>query len=295
MKIEYVLNKETCFYYWVQTESGWNNEVKNILKSSEKPLHLLAELYTGRLMSPESQKISKITDVLRKDFGENVWKIHHDELTNWKKQLESYDYSKIDEKIGQIIHFLDSNFDPKELSKVYIVQNSPDGNSAGHTLAGTNDVIFRPAGINGNQAIENAVSVIVHEYIHLIEQKTKLARELYRESFLETIGKNNISAPKNYKWKNIYTEIIAYCFTNNITGGLLSPIIHNKPMPSVEKMRQSFEKMVAENRHNTNHVISWVALNIQDDVVNYLKNGKMIDKVLIDKISNKLQNFYLTI
>ena len=91
-----------------------------------------------------------------------------------------------------------------------------------------------------------------------------------------------------------YVEVLVYCFDSTITGVYLRQEIYQKPRPTVNEMKDGFYRLVKQNRHNTNHIINWAAINILSDVEEYIENGKKIDQNITDKISKVFLEFYLT-
>lgn len=320
MNLDFVIDKNTCFYYWVQGICGWDpmlmdkavknyladavtliaeeqnealNNVCNILKSSEDPRMILRELYSGDIVSDDSKKIVKVSKLLVQVF-EPVWKDSLKELEKWQEVLRSIDLSVFDEDMKRLVYFFDSSFDINKLCKVYIVQNKLDVGTIGLTIAGSSSMIVRPTSSNKDNAISSTLSVIVHEYIHMIERESRVSRELFKKSFEDIIKNYHLDSLDGYSWNMMYVEAIVYVFTNNINLGYFSEKIHGTKKPSIEEMKPSFEKMVQEKRHNSNHVISWVALNILPEVSRYIEEDKQIDRDLANLISHSYLDFYLT-
>ncbi len=92
----------------------------------------------------------------------------------------------------------------------------------------------------------------------------------------------------------MYVEAIAHCFVSPIIGGYLRPELFDKARPTMLEMESGFWKLVEEKAQTTEHIISWVALNILSDVEEYINNGKELDQYIVDKIGQLFAEFYLT-
>ncbi len=320
MNIDIRINQDTCFYYWVQTISGWSiysgeagayeyyqamlgnisetestsiRKVRSVLNKSTDPRKTLAELYSGDIISDESKSIVKLAKNLQKTFIP-VWEESKPTLDIWRKKLEKINFSVFKYQMDQIVRFLDADFNTDEPLVLYLIQNPPFGAAIGHTISNSSFILIHPAGSDRINQESTTKNTIIHEYIHAIEFRSNITRNLFKESYKKLIEPHSITAPTGYDWKMIYIETIAYCFANNITGGYFRPETYNAPRPNIEEMKDSFYKMVARKQYNTNHIISWVALNILSDVELYINQQKSIDQHLTDKISKLFLEFYLT-
>lgn len=319
MNLEIIIDKNTCFYYWVQLISNWDpypidpksynyylykiklskvqniaiNKIKDILQNDEKSRLTLAQLYLNKIENDEAKEIAKQSEILKEVF-ESVWQESLPNLEKWRESLKSVDFNRFYESMGKIINFLDSDFDLKELYTLYLIQNAPLAGVIGHAINGTNFILVRPP---SNQQVglnNNIISIITHEYIHLIEHKSKISRTILKNSYDKYITTNNISSPKGYTWRSMYVESLVYCFADNVIGGYLRPETYNKPRPTINEMKDSIWKVLDKNKHNTRYVISWAALNILPDVEEYIEKGLKIDQKIADKLSKIFLEFYFT-
>lgn len=311
MNLEITIDKKTCFYYWVQLVSGWDsypaglatyynswrnrfepsdkqknalNNIKNILKAAKNPRLILSELYSNSVNSTESKKIIKQSEQLEV-FFENIWEETLPNLKLWSNFLKSADFTCFKYPMKKIANFLDSDFDLSSAYTLYLLQNMPLNGPVGHAIKGTDFILFCPP-VRENKEIErDVISVIVHEYIHLIEFKSKTSRLLFEKSINKYIISKNIPSPNGYSWTAMYFEVLVACFANTITGGYLRPEIYSKPMPTIVEMQGGFNRIVKEKRYNTDHIINWAALNILPDVIECIEKGLKINQKIIDKVS----------
>lgn len=320
MNLEIVIDKNTCFYYWIQVISGWDahaidsktynyfesaiseltepeesslSEIKRILEKSEEARWILADLYNADLSRKESKKIVQLSEQF-KDRFEAIWQDNSSNLESWLALIVLEDFRRFNEPMKKIVDFLDADFDLYSKYEVYLLQNSELGGAGGHTINNTQFLLLRPPGYKQTHKTNNLVAVIAHEYIHAIEFKSKISRGLFKKSYDTHIDASNIKAPEGYTWKMMYVEVLVYCFASTITGGYLRQEIYQKPRPTVNEMKDGFYRLVKQNRHNTNHIINWAAINILSDVEEYIENGKKIDQNITDKISKVFLEFYLT-
>lgn len=318
MKLDFKVDKKACFYYWLQAVSGWDihssetesyqyyqnllnstpneeqgaiSQIKDLLLSSTNPRQVLAELYASRPELNEAMKIAQLAKPLEPLF-EPVWQEAQLGLQTWRKRLKSMDFDDFTPPLQRIAHFLDSAFEPEERVAVYLIQSPTSAGASGHHISGTGFILLHPPG-EGRAGQEAAIiSTILHEYVHLVEFRSKTTVGLFRQSYESHIRPRKINPPPGCTWKYMYREAIAYCFANSITGGYFRPETFQKPRPTVDEMQAGFWRLVKRGGHNTNHVISWVALNVLAEVEDYIDQGKAIDQKIADRIGELYAGFY---
>jgi len=321
MNLKYIVSKDACFYYWLQAVSNWDahascepaykyyqdklgelttkqtdalSQIAKILLASVRPRKLLAELYSSHPSSEDAHFIVTLSESFKQIFHNTVWHDSEAILEQWKSDLENYKNEALLDRIQQIKHFLKSDFDIDSTIKVYLLQNPSFMGSAGHAIKDTDFILLHPNCSNNPEKLPNTINSLVHEYIHHIENASAISRDLFKESYLKTIGKADLPGPKGYVWKMVYVETLIYAFTNNFYYGILRPDIYNKTALLPEDVKDSFDQIVSDNKYDTNNVIAWVALNVQQDVKKYLDDAKTLDSDLVDKISDLLLDIYLT-
>lgn len=320
MNLKITIDKNACFYYWIQIISSWDSyqagleiyydnwrdgfkpsdkqkhaldNIKNILHAARKPRLILSELYSNNINSVESKKIIKQSEQLESTF-DNIWKEILPNLKLWSDFLKSVDFAHFEHSMKKIAGFLDSDFDLDGFHILYLLQNIPLAGPAGHAIKGTDFILFCPPVRKNKEQERDVISVIVHEYIHLIEFGSKTSRVLFEKSIDKYIISKDISSPSGYSWMAIYQEVLVACFANTITGGYMRPEIYNRPLPTIGEMQEGFNTILKENRYNTNHIINWAALNILPDVNERIEKGLKINQEITDKIGRIFSDFYLT-
>lgn len=316
MRYEFILRKETCFFYWVQASCGWKkydpevtsyryfkekaspfsrdeyvafNKIADILSSSNQPRSILAELYEGMAMNAEAKCILEFSEKLQSKF-EDIWPDIEVTLLQSKKQLEKIDFSQFNVHMRDIATFLDSSLDDEPI-KVYLLQNSSDAPPVGHQIENTAFILLHPG--MQKSAIKNntTIGTLLHETIHILEFRSKLTRRLTYAAYNDSIKQESKNASAGMTWKMVYAEVIVYCFINNITGGYLRPEVFGMLRPKVDDMREGFNRLRSKKRQSTQDVLAWIALNIQDDVERYLEDGRRFDDHIAHNISTLLLEY----
>lgn len=315
MNLVIEINQDTAFHYWLQRIASWDvpapgsdindfytegikfskkqlaalEEIKTVLQASPRPYLTLSDLYLNNYLLEESRKIISLAKLLRESFDDVVWRKTKPHLESAAKVLQATDFSRFDRHIKSIINFLDSDFDMNDELRISLLPNKPGNGMAGHMIKGSRQIQLRPT-----ENLNNMVRVIAHEYIHEIENESRITRSLIKRAFKKYIEPNDLEHPPEYFWKMMFIESIVYCFADQTTGGYLYPETHGGPRPTVEGMQEGFHRIVRENRYNTNHVLSWAGLNILSDVEKYIENDWVIDQRIVNKIGRILRDFYLT-
>ena len=310
------INKDTCFYYWIQVMSRWdphlaetdanmyyrNNfrltttqedilyEIKSIISNHPKPFLLLAELYSGSLVSGDSVKIRDLSEVFRGDF-DSIWHIGESKLVDWTKKLTDIRLESFYVDFVKISHFLGAKL-PSSPMTAYILLNPKDMQPTGHAISGTNFILLRPSGQTGNPALRATIATLVHEYIHMIEYNSKITRELFKSSYDEIVRTSGAECPAGYLWPALYAETIVRIFANRVTGGYLREKVYDKPRPTVTDMKTGFDKMYNTGSITTEQILSWIALNVLDDTIAYMKLNKQLDRKIVDDISRLFVKYY---
>lgn len=321
MNIDIKINKEAAFYYWIQAVAQWDvppaekksydfyadafnrtatekekivvASIKEILINSNDPRMILAELYTNKPKKKDAFEIQDKATTLLHHF-EPIWSESLPVLRFWSNEIKKNNLNLLRKDLNEVSNFLSSTFELNERLALYLLPNIPNGDSLGHMINGTSFLLLHPAWHEKSTAGATTFNTILHEYIHAIEFASKIDSILFKKSYETIIAPEQLSSPPGYTWNMIFRETIVYVFANNITGGYFKPKIFQTPKPTIEEMKDGFEKIVKEHRHTTSHVIAWVALNIQNDVMQYINEKKVIDNVISNKISKLFRDFYLT-
>lgn len=315
MRLDVLISEAACFHYWVQAVSGWDphaidgetyeyyagtlsaehgpilGKIRAVLQGTKEPRRVLAELYSGNAKTHGAKEIETLARPLSEAF-ESIWRENLSHLEKWRFDLRSIDPAKFAKPMQEIIDFLDSDITLHDTFTLYLVQNPPGHGPAGLAISNTDFILVRPSNTQKRTAFSNTLSVIAHEYIHAIEQRSGSSRELFKRSYDKYISAIAVTAPIGYTWKMMYVEALVYCFASTVTRGYLSPEIYGKPRPTVSEMENGFREVMKRNDHTATDIINWIGLNLLPDVEKYIMIGKKIDQHIADKISELLLEFY---
>lgn len=321
VNLDVIVDRGLAFYDWVQKICRWTtprpgfdiydfyiedvefsdehlaiiDEIKGILQNDKRPYQIISDLYENKYQSKKSKRVTELAKPLRKSFDDNIWRISKPHLELVAKTLETFDFGKFDKHIKSIAKFLDSDINLNDKLQVYLLPNRPDADTTtGNVIIDSKQIRLRPSKVSDDSQVRGMISVLVHEYIHTIENQSRVTQSLMKKSYEKYIEKNNLKRPLEYSWRLVFMESLVYCFANSTTGGYLRPETYDKPRPTVEEMQKGFYKIVDEQRYDTRHILSWVGLNIQPDVEEYIKDGRVIDQHITDRIGRILRDFYLT-
>ena len=321
MGIVFSVDKQTTFYYWLQIVAGWDDssavdaesaayytgqihsmlsqeqqkalhDVKYLLQYNSNPRQLLAELYAGNTRSHDAQTIVERALPCMPLFEALVWRDTQKTMLMWRDLLQAYNFARTNELLVNIKTFLASTFDLHTTLTVYVLPNIPDAGVIGHRISGTDFILLRPYIEYRQSAIANVVTVVLHEYIHVIESCSKRSRTLMKQPYEICITASHIRPPHGFTWKSMYIEALVYCFANNIPGGYARTVVSGKPLPRVEEFQRGFHRLRAKGAATTNDAIAWAGLCITDIVAQYIDEGKVIDAEIVDHIGCVYQDMY---
>lgn len=318
MNIRIRINFETNFYYWVQAMCKWATydaetrqyvfyrdtaptldssqkdalkAIADVLTQAERPRLLLAELYFNHSTSPEAKTIIEYSASLRGTFTE-VWKKEELVLIEKQAYFDSFFTSDLENKMREIALFLDSNLKIETTIDLYLLINPPFAGSIGHTIQQYDAILLHPAGDDFDTARNLTRNTALHEYVHLIENRSNRTGRLCRDSYDQHIKPFQYAPPNGYSWKSLYSEVLVCCFANNVTGGLLKPETYGGSVPDINTLKAGFYKHSVTN-HSIYKVIAWVALQLQPDIEWYLESGKTIDAALVAKMYELISRFII--
>ena len=310
MKIKFTANKTTNYYYWLQALSGWDNPNNDIevsddvllraivslresLERAPNPRSVLSELYTSRITTSEALEIQQLVQPAEEYF-DRIWALNKDILFTKQHDLQHVDFNAYDRTIQSIVQFLDAQFDTTKTYTTQLLINDKNSHAVGHALRNTNYTLVMPDVSNKETAQSNTLMTVMHEYIHHVEFSSKITRPILKNAYEKYIG-NNIDSPAGHDWQSMFVEALVFSLASKRIGGLLRPLIYDKPSPSVEEMKPGFMRRVSRNDLTTYDVINWVALHIVVDIEEYLSKGKTFDQGIADKIGKTYKEFYLTL
>ncbi|WP_129693562.1 hypothetical protein [Candidatus Nanosynsacchari sp. TM7_ANC_38.39_G1_1] len=307
MNIIATINKNTAFFYWLQTVSKWDtsyafehplftyyhqviqpadnlilSQVRTIIQSDLNPYDILRKLYGGEFDDEKSRLIAHISTPLIDRF-DSIWQDCYESLVMWRNAINDFSYDDLYLQLQKIAVFLGLDRQAVQDSTVFLLPPRPEASGpAGHKISSSNFILLRPPYSFNDQKKEAVRIVILHEYAHGLIQQSKLFQEAGRLSYETLILPKKLVSPSGYTWRSVYNELLAYCIASRTIGGYLSPQLTGRPYPAVDELRPSFERLLAKRKPTSNQIINWASLHMLPKLTDYIEEGKTIDAVIFE-------------
>ena len=308
MNIIATINKNTAFFYWLQTVSKWDtsyafehplftyyyqviqptdnlilSQVRTIIQSDPNPYDILRKLYGGEFDDEKSRLIAHISTPLINRF-DSIWQDCHENLDVWRDVINDFSYNDLYMQLQKIAIFLGLEKQAIKDNAIFLLPpRLKASNPAGHKISSSNFILLRPPYSFNDQKKEAVRIVILHEYTHGLIQQSKLFQEAGRSSYEKFILPKKLVSPPGYTWRSVYNELLAYCIASRtIGGGYLSPQLTGKPRSTVNDMRPSFDRLLAKRKPTSNQIINWASLHMLPKLTDYIEEGKLIDAAIFE-------------
>ena len=308
MNIIATINKNTAFFYWLQTVSKWDtsyafehplftyyhqviqpadnlilSQVRTIIQSDPNPYDILRKLYGGEFDDEKSRLIAHISTPLVDRF-DSIWQDCHENLDAWRDVINDFSYNDLYMQLQKIAVFLGLEKQAIKDNAIFLLPpRLKASNPAGHKISSSNFILLRPPYLFNDQKKEAVRIVILHEYAHGLIQQSKLFQEAGRSSYEKFILPKKLVSPPGYTWRSVYNELLAYCIASRtIGGGYLSPQLTGKPRSTVNDMRPSFDRLLAKRKPTSNQIINWASLHMLPKLTDYIEGGKLIDAAIFE-------------
>ena len=308
MNIIATINKNTAFFYWLQTVSKWDtsyafehplftyyhqviqpadnlilSQVRTIIQSDPNPYDILRKLYGGEFDDEKSRLIAHISSPLVDRF-DSIWQDCHENLGIWRDVVNDFSYNDLYMQLQKIAVFLGLEKQAIKDNAIFLLPPRLKASSpAGHKISSSNFILLRPPYLFNDQKKEAVRIVILHEYAHGLIQQSKLFQEAGRSSYEKFILPKKLVSPPGYTWRSVYNELLAYCIASRtIGGGYLSPQLTGKPRSTVNDMRPSFDRLLAKRKPTSNQIINWASLHMLPKLTDYIEGGKLIDAAIFE-------------
>ena len=308
MNIIATINKNTAFFYWLQTVSKWDtsyafehplftyyyqviqptdnlilSQVRTIIQSDPNPYDILRKLYGGEFDDKKSRLIAHISTPLIDRF-DSIWQDCHENLDAWCDVINDFSYNDLYMQLQKIAVFLGLEKQAIKDNAIFLLPpRLKASNPAGHKISSSNFILLRPPYSFNDQKKEAVRIVILHEYAHGLIQQSKLFQEAGRSSYEKFILPKKLVSPPGYMWRSVYNELLAYCIASRtIGGGYLSPQLTGKPRSTVNDMRPSFDRLLAKRKPTSNQTINWASLHMLPKLTDYIEEGKLIDAAIFE-------------
>ena len=308
MNIIATINKNTAFFYWLQTVSKWDtsyafehplftyyhqviqpadnlilSQVRTIIQSDPNPYDILRKLYGGEFDDEKSRLIAHISTPLIDRFN-SIWQDCNENLDVWCDVINDFSYNDLYMQLQKIAVFLGLEKQAIKDNVIFLLPPRLKASSpAGHKISSSDFILLRPPYSFNDQKKEAVRIVILHEYAHGLIQQSKLFQEAGRSSYEKFILPKKLVSPPGYTWRSVYNELLAYCIASRtIGGGYLSPQLTGKPRSTVNDMRPSFDRLLAKRKPTSNQIINWASLHMLPKLTDYIEEGKLIDAAIFE-------------
>ncbi len=317
MNIIATINKNTAFFYWLQTVSKWDtsyafehplftyyhqviqpadnlilSQVRTIIQSDPNPYDILRKLYGGEFDDEKSRLIAHIYTPLIDRF-DSIWQDCNENLDTWCDVINDFSYNDLYMQLQKIAVFLGLEKQAIKDNVIFLLPPRLKASSpAGHKISSSNFILLRPPYSFNDQKKEAVRIVILHEYAHGLIQQSKLFQEAGRLSYETLILPKKLVSPSGYTWRSVYNELLAYCIASRTIGGYLNPQLTGKPCPTIDDMRLSFERLLAKQRPTSNQIINWASLHMLPKLTDYIEEGKLIDAAIFEPAIKVVDELY---
>lgn len=308
MKYKFIIDKEACFYDWIQSFISWrshfsekentlflrehkelNIKEKETLKKLEDFLSgsngslRLWNRYENKFMWSIKEKILwKNVRLVFEDKFNKIWEERLPQLQEWKTILENYNFLVIENHLHASALFFNSSL-PNNV-RVKLLFSSDDGLPGGASLPQKfkNVVLLNVAGCNFNE-LDRAIGVLIHETMHLTIWDSKQMDYILQDSF------RNIILPKKikigpWKWKNLIHESligsVASRRLNNYFGRVISGVNNEK----VIKDSVDIEKIFPDANDQFGLLARKLSFLVEEEISSYINKNRKFDKYLSDNI-----------
>ncbi|MCP6720191.1 MAG: hypothetical protein KJI72_02640 [Patescibacteria group bacterium] len=296
---KFVIDKEANFSYWTQLlvgKWGWyfeeNNanifreehgpfsdeeqkaleKFKSILQKEKNQYYWLWSRYDGlSFKNPQEQKeYSFIKDVLGKRFN-LLWDNELPSLKKWADILKQYNFQKLIQVLQKIAMFLGVNNGivfPVRV-KLLISGDFPTG----ATRSDFRDLMTLNVSRVSTSQKHRVIGVIVHEFVHIINNRRKLITKFMENTSLPTLI---IEPERGYRWKYLVTETILTSIASQRSNTFVGKFLD---FSELEKRNdeEGLKHKKPLGAYSYEFFIRVAASRVLPETSRYLDAGKVID------------------
>lgn len=303
------INKEACFFYWIQSSIEWNwyfnqkeydkwiqitgiftdkekkilKYFKDILQKENNGYTWLWDRYVGNKTdnNDEIKKIDELKKILENKFN-ILWKSEYPKLLQWKKKLEKYDLDDFNDDFKKIHRF----FGVKDnRQKITVSLCFGWGRKSGGNVKREfpNNILLTLSNSDMTE-MNQVLKTLFHENIHLIEYSSN-KNILFKKSYEKIIIPLKISK-QSQSWRHLIIESIISSIVG-IDVGYLDRKIGIKD--TSKKIKVTREKNKIKNYGDK---IKNISKKISKLTERYIRERKTIDKDYSDFVLNALKKVY---
>lgn len=314
IKYNFIVDKETCFVYWVQSliKWGWyfdkkefdyyrglakpltNNEkkslelLKSILqKNGNQFLWLWNRYAEKKIENPEEYRIWKVIRLNLSDKFEAVWAKEKKNLQCWQKILNKYSFRFLAAPYKKIYNFFKAKTPKnKQTINVKLCFHWDKKFPAAHVQRNFKNLIILNISNTKQIEIKRIINILAHETIHKIEYASPLSPILLKNSYKKIIKPKRIEI-EGIKWKHLLTETIITSMASLRFNSYIDRILIDNPeRGKPDKIKELNFRRIRRNRKNYSFLIKIAASRIEELTTGYLDKNKIIDQNYCDAIAS---------
>jgi hypothetical protein len=299
------IDKEACFWYWIQSLLKWSwyveegeflfykNSLKNISFKKKRILSEFREVlqqenngffwlwnrYSHKPTHPQEQRFCSVIKNAFEDEFDAFWKNEVVLLEEWKKRLERFNFDVLDNFYNKTSTFIERAPKQEKLITVKLLTYGNENFPAGHSHKNFDDVILLNISHLNNTFIERVIGVLAHEHIHILTTLYPTLESLLRKSY------QTIFAPLSIKtngpsWRHLFLETVITSIAGKRNENYLNYLWKKEVSnPFNEK---AYIKKDEVNYGFQIRIASYKSLAM---TINYLDSEKIVDQSYCDEIA----------
>ncbi len=309
IQFKYIIDKEANFAYWAQLMLGkWDwyfekerielfkkmsgefspeeqsalNQLRLILQKEGNQRLWLWQRYAGSEIEDniEQETYSSVRKILNQKF-ELIWGQEFLLLQQWERLLSSFDIKKLEIPIQQAITFLGgSNKVGIFPVKLFIGSEMPTGATQLLVL----NLLMLNISHTPENKINRAIGTIIHESLHLVDNRTGLLKDLAKQAFVQELKTQYETELKGgYKWKYLFTETILRSIASHRSNTYIGEFLEYDDATKKIDADLSHKKPLIEIGYE--FMIRIAASKMLEETKGYLSSGRIIDLAYIKKVA----------
>ncbi|MDP3729854.1 MAG: hypothetical protein Q8R26_03895 [bacterium] len=307
-QFKYIIDKEANFAYWAQLMLGkWDwyfekervelfkkmsgefspeeqnalNQFRLILQKEGNQRLWLWQRYAGSEIENniEREIYFSIRKILDQKF-ELIWRQEFLLLQQWERLLSSFDIKELETPIQQAMTFLGGSNKVGIFSvKLFIGSETPTGATQPLVL---NLLMLNISHTPANK-INKAIGVIIHEFLHLVNNRNGLLKDLMKQAFMQELKTQYDTKLKDgYKWKYLFIETILRSIASGRSNTYIGEFLEYDDATKKIDADLSHKKPLIEIGYA--FMIRIAASKMLEETKSYLSLGKIIDLAYIKKV-----------
>lgn len=330
LNYNFKINKDICFLFWAQSLINWRwtfdkgecqyyfyffeswtdeelnslNELESILQGKDIQFLLLIE--QQKVAKDILDSWFKIKNILTEKFN-IVWEKESPKLQSLQATLQTHSFNSSDDlliKMSKVSNFFNVDLETFNSITVQLVFHHSKNLVAGHAHKSFPDLIILKTSNLEHRYLDEAINVLIHETVHIIQNKSPQSNILLKNSYfkirfklfykriislfylliksmkhfaIKEIKEGTKKVIKFPSWSYLFTEAVI----TSIAAG--SGTINTYFRPSILQKIEKFDYL--KNVYNYTAQNRAVALRLVSLTIYYLDNNKIIDQNYCDEVA----------